>query len=160
MFLQSSKVLLRSFSPEDADQYYEIACDDSIRKYLMYFYTKTPDDSVRLINDLCNCDFSNNFWFAVCDSRTGELVGVLAAFRTFSLVLEICFFTGKKYRRCGYCINALELFINYVKENTKYASLFFNVETTNASSHAILRRLGISIQDGQEYFVYSLHTRK
>lgn len=160
MFLRGEKIFLREFLPNDFKAYFEIAHSDSVRRYIRYCYTETLEESVKAISDLSNCNFTDNFYFAICEMKTGKIIGAVLTFRMFSLVLETCCFISEQYRNHGYCTEALQLLIDYLESNTVYRSLFFNVLTDNKPSQSVLKKLGFHIGDNQEYFTYSLKRKK
>lgn len=158
--LQSEEILLRRFSMEDVDDYYQVAHDPLVKQFVQYAHVETKGEAIELLSNYKTYDFVNDFYFAICDAKSGKIIGALLAFRTFSRILEVCYFIGSQYRGNGFCLKALQLFIDYLESNTPYSILFFNVRSDNIPSRNIMRKLGISIEsDKQEYFRYFLNKR-
>lgn len=159
LLLCSERIVLRQFFKEDVESYYSIAHDPLVQLYVPYAYTETIGEALDLLENYETYDFVNDFYFAICDAKTEKLVGALLAFRTFSRILEVCYFVGQEHRGNEYCLEALHLFVDYLEKHTSYTSLFFDVRQDNVASRKIMQKLGLSVASNQDYFHLPLHPK-
>ena len=142
MVLEGKRIILRPFQKEDASEYLKIANDIAIKQYLQFASPDTLEESIELIENYCNVDFVNDFYFVIEDIQTHQLIGALLCFRTSSFVLDTSYFLSKDYRGNGIILEALEVFIKYLSKNTVYKTLFFMINPNNSASKRIMEKLG------------------
>ncbi|MBR6033624.1 MAG: GNAT family N-acetyltransferase [Clostridia bacterium] len=151
----SGRIMLRSFTKADAEEYYAVAHDSQIKRYVPYSYTETLEDAVTLLDNYANVDFVNDFYYAICNADTSQMVGAILAYRNSSFTLEVCAFVGRQFRGLGYCSQATMVFARHIADSTPYTALNFAVKRSNSASRAIMRKLGFKCT-APEYFAYVL----
>ena len=159
ILLQTPRLCLRPFTEEDVDAYYAIASDLEVERYLKFAFPRSKEQCREMVEDYVSYDFLNNFGFLICKKDTGDLVGALIAFRLYNSVIEVIYFIGKDYRGNHYAAEALQEFIQYLAESTKYSHLFFYVERSNEASRKVLSQLSCSMHPNQIYYYYPLRLR-
>ena len=142
MVLEGKRIILRPFKKEDANEYLKIANDIDIKQYLPFASPDTLEESIELIENYCELDFVNDFYFVIEDIQTHHLIGALLCFRTSSFMLDTSYFIAKDYRGNGLILEALEVFIDYLSKNTVYKTLFFMINHNNLASKRIMEKLG------------------
>ncbi len=155
MYIWSGKLMLRNFLVSDTEQFYSVAHDPGVKRYVPYCYPHTLDEAAELIDNYSKVDFINDFYFAICNAETKQMVGVIMAYRNSSLTLEVCAFIGEKWRGLGYCTEATKVVMRYLATSTNYTALNFAVKRSNKASRHVLEELGAR-QVGPEYYVYIL----
>jgi len=142
MVLKGDRILLRPFKKEDVTAYLSITNDLEIKKFLPFTSPDNLGECIELIENYYNLDFINDFYFAIEELETHQLIGGLLSFRTTTFVLDTSYFIAKDYRGNGLILEALQVFINYLSENTVYKTLFFMINHNNLSSKRIMEKLG------------------
>ncbi|MBR6504583.1 MAG: GNAT family N-acetyltransferase [Clostridia bacterium] len=145
MVLKGERILLRPFKKEDAEEYFKIANDTIIKKYIPFASPDTIEECTELIDNYINLDFINDFYFVIEDLHTHQLIGAVLCFRTTSFTLDTSYFIAKNYRGNGFILETLEVFIDYLSKNTSYKTLFFMIKKDNLASKKIMKKLGSKI---------------
>ena len=142
MVLQGNRIILRKFKKEDAKGYLKIANDIAIKQYLPFASPDTLEETIELIENYCDLDFVNDFYFIIEDKSNHQLIGALLCFRTTMYTLDTSYFIAKDYRGNGLILEALKVFIDYLSKNTVYKTLFFMISHNNLASKRIMEKLG------------------
>ena len=85
-----------------------------------------------------NC--RDDFYLAV--EKEGKMVGCIIAIRIKKTILDVSVLMGKKFRGQGIMKEAMEGFIEWLKENTKYCNLSIAIKQTNKSSLRLASKIG------------------
>jgi len=145
MVLQGDRIILRKFKKEDAEEYLAIANEIEIKKFLPFASPDNLEECVELIENYCDLDFVNDFYFILEDKSTHHLIGALLCFRTTTFTLDTSYFISKDYRGNGFILEALKVFIYYLSKNTVYKTLFFMINNKNLASKKIMQKLGSKV---------------
>ena len=145
MVLNGERILLRPFKEDDAEEYLNLANEETIKQYLPFASPDNLEECIELIDNYSDLDFINDFYFVIEDKSTHRLIGALLCFRTSSFMLDTSYFIGKEFRGNGLALEVLEVFINYLSKNTVYKTLFFMINNRNLSSKKIMEKLGSKI---------------
>lgn len=131
--IESERLLLRPFTIADAESYFQMTSDATIRKYIPYGWKKTLEEMKELILDYSRGDFTRDFYVAIEDKKSHELVGAIisVALRTKPLELDMSILIDAKHRQKGYMSEALEAFNRSVP---KPAYLSFMIKKDNIAS--------------------------
>lgn len=142
MVLEGKRIILRPFKKEDSKEYLKLVNDVAIKQYLSFASPDTLEESIELLENYCEVDFVNDFYFVIEDTKTHQLIGALLCFRTSTFILDTSYFIAKDYRGNGFVIEALKVFIDYLSKNTAYNTLFFMINNKNLTSKKIMQKLG------------------
>lgn len=142
MVLEGKRILLRRFKNEDVKEYFKIATDESMKKYLPYASPDDLEECIELIENYSNLDFINDFYLIIEDKDSHQMIGAILSFRTSALELDTSYFIGKDFRGNGFVIEALQVFIDYLSKNCIYKTLFFMIKNDNLPSTKIMEKLG------------------
>lgn len=145
MVLMGERIILRKFKKEDANEYLKIANEKAVKEYIPFASPDNLKECIELIENYCELDFINDFYFIIEDKTSHQLIGALLCFRTSTFMLDTSYFIAKNYRGNGFIIEALEVFIDYLSKNTIYDTLFFMINNRNLASKKIMKKLGSKI---------------
>lgn len=160
MVLEGKRIILRPFKKEDSVDYFKVSSEKSIKKYLPYASANTLKECDDLVNNYSTMDFINDFYFVIEEKQTHQIIGSLLAFRRLSTSLEICYLIGNEYRGKEYCVESLNIFIEYLKQHTIYKTLLFDVCKSNISSLTIMKKINAKIHEVSESSInYKYHIK-
>lgn len=142
MVLQGNRILLRKFKKEDAEEYFKISNETGVHKYLPYASPQDLAESKELMENYITYDFINDFYFVIEEISTHRMIGSLTSYRTTSIALNVSSFIGKDFRKNGFGLEALNLFIDYLSKNTNYKSLVFTIHDGNEASLKVMQKIG------------------
>lgn len=147
MLLQTDRLLLREYTPDDFASLYEILSDP----YTMRHYPK-PFDEARVKNWIqWNLDnyavFGFGLW-AVILKESGSLIGDCGiTMQTINGKIrpEIGYHIHKDHQRRGYATEAAAKCIDYAFENTPFGVLFSYMKHTNVASYTVALKNGMHL---------------
>lgn len=131
--IESERLLLRNFTLEDAEAYFQMTQDDDIKRYLPYTCTNSLDGALSLIKIFyMHGDFVRDFYLVLEEKSTHEFIGAIIATtsRNFSTI-DMCLMIQKDYRNRGYMTEALNTFFTTLPAGTL---LSFVIEKDNENS--------------------------
>lgn len=132
--IESERLLLRPFKLADAEEYFQMTSDATIRHYIPHCWKNTIEKTRDLISKYyLHGDFSRDFYIIVEDKFSHEIIGsiIAVATRTKPLDLDISFMIKAEKRNQGYMFEALEAFMRSV---SKPAYLTFMIKKDNVAS--------------------------
>lgn len=132
--IESERLLLRPFKLADAEEYFQMTSDATIRHYIPNCWKKTIEKTRDLISTYyLHGDFSRDFYIIIEDKISHEIIGAIIAVatRTKPLDLDISFLIKAEKRKQGYMYEALEAFMRSVP---KPAYLTFMIKEDNIAS--------------------------
>ena len=157
MSIKSPEVLLRPFTLDDVDAFYQIAHNREVKQFVPYAYTGFRRTAKELIRNYITYDFTNDFYYAICKSDTNELIGAILAYRLPNTkILDTSYFIGKEHRGKSYMMKALRLFISHIAKETNYDYLRFVVSPYNKISLGIMFELGLADNGDEMVYFYPL----
>lgn len=138
--IESERLLLRPFTIADAESYFQMTSDATIRKYVPYCWKKTLEEMKELILDYSRGDFTRDFYVVIEDKKSHELVGAIiaVALRTKPLELDMAILIDVNHRKKGYMSEALKAFSRSVP---KPAYLSFMIKEENIASLKTIAKL-------------------
>ncbi|MBQ7410378.1 MAG: GNAT family N-acetyltransferase [Clostridia bacterium] len=139
--IESERLLLRPFTIADAESYFQMTSDATIRKYVPYCWNENLEETQELILDYYSRgDFTRDFYVVIEDKISHQLVGAIiaVALRTKPLELDMAILIDAKHRQKGYMSEALEAFTRSVP---KPAYLSFMIEKDNIASLKTVAKL-------------------
>ena len=141
MVLKGTRITLRKFKKEDANEYLAIVNEPAIKQYVPFASPDDLEECKELIENYSDLDFINDFYFIIEENKTHKIIGSLLSFRTFSFSFDLSYLIGKDYRGNGYVLEALNLFIDYLSKNTNYRLLEITIDNTNTAYQKIMEKL-------------------
>lgn len=143
MLLQSERILLRKFDLRDFKKYYLATQDEEIKTFLPYAYGDTLEITKNLIRNYSGVDFKNDFYFAIEDKESNNIIGAILAFRSYRIdLLDVSYFISKSFRGHEYCLEALKIFCEFLRLTTNYVCLEFAIRPENSNSKNVMKKLG------------------
>ena len=147
MLLQTDRLLLREYTPDDFDGLYEILSDpDTMQHY------PNPFDEARVKSWIqWNLDnyavFGFGLW-AVVLKESGSLIGdcgITMQAINGKIRPEIGYHIHKDHQRRGYATEAAAKCIDYAFENTPFGTLFSYMKHTNVASYTVALKNGMHL---------------
>ena len=144
MIIETKRLILRPFKMEDVEEFFLISSDKEVQKYLFsYSIKKSIDDFKKLVYEYSLCDFTTNFYFAICDKSTNKIMGALIINRTTFTVLDVSYFIGKDFRNNGYMKEALIGFKDFLSNSSfQYSALELTTSNSNKISQKVIESCG------------------
>lgn len=144
MNIETTRLILRPFRMEDLDEYFSLITDEDIRKYV-YSYTRisSKEDLSELVSVYAQGDFTNDFYYVICDKVTNNIIGAIIAVKNPNCILDVSYLIGKSFRNRGYLKEALLGFINFLlNSDFFYSQLELVTENDNLVSQHIIEFCG------------------
>ena len=138
--LEKSNVSLKEIQKSDRDEFYRIAKDSRVKKFVGFLYPEDKTDAESILDFIIDPDY---ICFKIVESESGNMVGVIFGDKLSEEKIDVCFLVGKDYRKRGYCTTAINLFATYLKENTAFKEMQFYVRSRNKNSRNVMKRLRI-----------------
>lgn len=150
MNIFTKRLILRTFKLKDANQFFSIIQDEEIKQYLKGIYEKSKARVKENLVIYMDADFINDYYYAVEDRKSGELIGAIIATRMNKHEIEVAYFVGKEYRQQGYMKEALNSFLNRVCYWNKEKTFKFVIDKQNIPSISLMKSLNIPIFSEQK----------
>lgn len=134
MLIETSRLILRPFTLNDANEYYNLVQDMLIRKYVPFSYLDTLNETkITIEESYSKSDFIHDFYLLIIEKESGNIIGaILITQNPHAKYFDSCYFIGEKYRRKGYMKEALEAFLYNFPFTNK--TLMFFINSTNTVS--------------------------
>lgn len=157
MIIHSNKITLRSFTLDDVRDFYEMVHNDStIKKYVPYAYVRDLTEAVENIEVYQKGDCINDFYLVI--EIDSVMVGAILAVRTFPEILDVSLIISKTYRGQGIMNDSLNIFVDWLKNNTRYGTLMFVVKNDNTSSIRLIEKFKVNLtREGKDSRTYRLY---
>ena len=134
---------LETFTICRSKEYYELAhSSDDIEKYLPGFVKNSLESSAKAVDTFSMYNYWNDFAFLITNNIHTPVGAIFAYQNLVSNALDVNYFIGDKYRRQGFMKSAIMAFKDYIKSNTPYSYLMFDVRIDNIPSQKLLTSLG------------------
>lgn len=148
MNIETTRLILRPFRMEDLDEYYALISDEDIRKYI-YSYTEisSKEKLSEIISTYSQGDFTNDFYYVICDKITNNILGAIIAVKVSPSMLNVSYFIGKSYQNNGYMKESFMEFINFLLDSNLFYS---RLELTTKNDNLVAQHI-IESCDGTQY---------
>jgi ribosomal-protein-alanine N-acetyltransferase len=169
--IETGRLLLRNFTHDDIEAFYELAQDPEIYRTLPEDHPYDRREVREIIRYFLDCYPSNargnvpKFALAITIRESGQLIGDvgIGRFSRDSRRHEIFCFLGSQYWGEGYGSEAVGALLAYVREHRIVDTLVAAVVPTNVASARILQNIGFrpaehSYEDDRDLYVLDLHT--
>lgn len=155
MEIQAGEYKLRSFTEDDAINFYYLAHDEIVRKYVPYAYPKNIKYAHEMVKDYVKGDCINDFYMLIQHNK--DLVGMIIAVKIKWRTLEVSAFISPEYRGKGIMTIAMKSFKKWLSDNTEYERLLMFIEEENIASNCQIKKIGGAFSHVYEkYNVYKV----
>jgi ribosomal-protein-alanine N-acetyltransferase len=150
VFLLTDRLILRNFTHDDKNEFYSITRDPKIYETLPEDHMYSMDEISEII-DWFVYQYDNNkpdnipkFPLAIILKNEQKMIGNIGIghYSYDKSKKEIFYFINSKYWNKGYTSEAVEMFLQYVKDNKLASSLIGAVVPQNTASSKILIKNG------------------
>lgn len=151
MYIETSRIIVRDFAPEDAAELHDILGDDETMEYCepAYDFRKTQ----RFLNSFC---IEQRGAVAAVGRDNGRVIGYILFNELENEIFELGWIFNKNFWRQGYAYEACEAVIDYAFRKKKARKII--AETTDAlKSVRLMEKLGMQFGGKQaDMFLYEL----
>jgi len=148
--IETPRLILRSFSIKDKDEFFDIIQDPAIYKTLPEDHMYNREEVDCIIDFFLSCYSKNKtgyipkFPLAITLKPKGEIIGNVGIghYSLDDTETEIFYFINSNYWNKGYTSEAVSVFLNYVKSNKLVNELIGTVVSNNIASIKILENNG------------------
>ena len=132
MIIHAGEYRLRSFTLCDVEEFYRIAHEPKVKQYVMFAYPENVEECFSTVAIYSRGDCINDFYLAI--EKENIMVGSIIAVRMEGKVLDVSEIISKEFRGQGIMTIAMKAFVEWLKDNTQYEELSFEIEENNVSS--------------------------
>lgn len=153
--LETDRLILRQFTPEDAGQVSRNSKQPIVAHYLTDMVFETEADALGWINWINNDKFDvsiPNIVVAVVEKSTEICVGLIGVAPKYELQnqVEILYAVSDAYQNRGYTTEAGHALIDWVFANTALTALVAIVKPDNVPSNRVVEKLGFQYENDIE----------
>lgn len=144
MYIETPRMFIRKFIPEDADDLYDILGDAETMEKCepAYDFEKTE----KFLNSFCIG--RNGALAAAVHKESGKMIGYILFNEFAADVYEIGWFYNRNYWRHGYAYESCKALIDYAFEELNACKIFAETIDT-VKSVGLMRKLGMQLEDIQ-----------
>lgn len=148
--IETSRLVLRPFTINDAKDFFNITRDEDIRKFIPGCYFETLEETKEVFEKFyTKGDLEHDYYLAIVEKSSNTLVGSFIITQNSDFyTYEFCYFIKKEERLKGYF---KEAFTAFFKQSAP-ASFSFNIAPENESSWLALKK---TIEKLSDIAVYS-----
>ena len=158
MIIQAGEYELRPFKKDDAINFFNLAHDELVKKYVPYAYPKNIEEANKMVQDYLKGDLKNDFYLLI--EQNEILIGMIIAVRYSKKTLDTSAFIAKNFRGKGIMTIAMKSFIKWLYDNTDYENLIMFIEKENIASNCQIKKIGgVHISKYENNNVYSVTIR-
>jgi len=151
MHIETKRLLIRDFCPEDAEALHRILGDAETMKYLEEPYSLRQTEA--FLSSFC---IGRKGAFAACLRESGALVGYILFKGLSQGEYELGWIMNRDYWRQGYAYEACRAVIDYAFRELSANKIFAETIDTERSL-ALMKKLGMSFERREgELYIYSL----
>lgn len=158
--IESSRILLRPWQDSDAEALYKYASDPIVGERAGWPPHKSVEESLEIIRTVFNTPTT----WAIVLKDTGEAIGAMGYMPDCPLNLParpneplVGYWVGKPYWNQGICTEALQLMLNYIRQETSYTSLISSHFIDNPASGRVVEKCGF-LPTGETAIDEDLHS--
>ena len=148
--LEKTNVILKEIQKSDLDEFYRIANEKGVEKYVGFMYPEDVEDAEVTLDFLMDPEY---ICFKISESESGNMVGIIFGDEVSEDEIDISFFIGNEYRKKGYCAMAVTLYEEYLKQHTEFKKMQFYIKKKNRKSQNVMKRLGIHEKSRDKYAI-------
>ena len=163
-------IVLRPIQFRDTQVYFDLTHSDlDIKHYMPEKVKDTLAQTGEFLGKYERADFQTEYAYIIELHSSDGIFPIGALFASASPIynsLTVTYFIGKRYRRQGYMKEALRKFAAFIRHETHYCSLFFDVQSSNQTCKNLVQHIGansigispISVFEQFERFELKLRT--
>jgi ribosomal-protein-alanine N-acetyltransferase len=143
--LETERLILRQFTPQDAEDLYRVcASDPDVARFAYESAYETKEEAVAIITKRCGPNDTAVNW-AILLKETEQFIGAIDVSLTDeeAKAMETTYELGKAWWHQGFAAEALAVVIKYVFEELKINRLWASYDPRNPNSGAVLRKCGL-----------------
>lgn len=147
--LETQRLLLRCFTPDDAPFILELLTDPGFRRFIGDRGVRTPDDARRYIDERFVASYTRNGFglYAVVRKEDGAVVGMCGLVKRDGLEdVDVGFALLPAYRAKGYAIESATAVLELGRSAFGLRRIVAIVNPENADSIRVLERLGMTFE--------------
>lgn len=160
--LSSNRIILRPWQDSDAEALYKYASDPDVGERAGW----PPHQSVEESREIIHTVFHNDSTWAIVLRETDEAIGAMGYMPDCPLNLParqgeplVGYWVGKPYWNQGICTEALQLMIDYIRQETDYTSLISSHYIDNPASGRVMEKCGF-VSTGETAIDETLYSGK
>lgn len=139
MIIETPRLLLRPFTENDSQYWYELTQDPEIVKYVPYAVVSSVKDSLETIkNYYIKGDFRRDFYMVIESKENHDMIGAIIATTNSDFDLDMSLVMSKNYRHSGYMKEAVMTFCSTIK----HQDFVFIVKDDNIPSLSLMKAIG------------------
>ncbi len=147
MRLETSRLVLREYSPEDWERIHIYGSQPEFSKYELWG-PNTVEDSKKFIADMIKVQESEPLFaynFAVCEKASGLLIGGCSIRREgyASVVANLGWAINPDFQSRGYATEAAARLIEFGLKDLGLRVIYATCDTRNAPSYRVMEKLGM-----------------
>lgn len=143
--MQTNRILLRPWQDSDAEALYKYASDPVVGERAGWSPHKSVEESLEIIRTI----FKNPTTWAIVLKETNEAIGAMGYMPDCPLSLPahegeplVGYWVGKPYWNQGICTEALQLMLEYIRNETAYTTLICSHFVDNPASGRVMEKCG------------------
>jgi len=142
-YLETERLILRRFVPEDAEALFEILRNEEVNTFLPWFPAKTVEDACQWMKERYLDSYSDpwGYNYAVCLKETGELIGYAGA--SYSEKAEFGYGYRKDCWRKGYGTEAGKAILERMRD-AGFPFVIATHDRENPGSGGVMRKCGMT----------------
>lgn len=150
--IETSRLLLRMFEPDDLDDLSRIYADADVMKYLSGHPLTTEEAASWLNHFLSGWEEYGFGWWAVVFKESGELIGHCGLqFINVTPEVEVSYGLASAYWRKGLASETARACLRYGFEQLKLGRIYALADPGNIWSHRVMERVGMSYVKTEYY---------
>lgn len=140
MHIETPRILVRDFDPNDVNDLWEILGDEETMKDCEPVYS--IEKTERFLKDFC---IGRKAAVAAVQRESGKMIGYILFNQTFAGVYEIGWFFNRNYWRNGYAYESCKAVMDYAFDSLDTHKIF--AETTDEiKSVNLMKKLGMKLE--------------
>ena len=155
--IKSKRVTLRKIRREEVSEYFQIAYDEEIKKFLPYAYCENFEEAEYFLESMVdNTKTSGELGIVNEDDK---LVGVITYERNIKDMYELNFFIGQNFRKKGYALESITALIGRLSKEGELTKYIMACKYGNVASKELIKKLGgkrIQVLNNNEYEIFRI----
>ena len=139
-------IVLRPIKFRDTQAYFDLTHSDlDIKKYVPKKVKNTLAQTGEFLGECEKADFQTEYAYIIELHSSDGIFPIGALFASATPIynsLTVTYFIGKHYRHQGYMKEALRKFAAFIKHDTRYCSLFFDIPASNQTCKNLVQSVG------------------
>ncbi len=148
--LETSRLILRPLTVDDAEAIFKWAGDPRVNKYMIYPLYKSKEEAKPWIETLYEDEKKLDYGFVL--KETGELIGSGGLYYHEDIdVWSVGYNLAFDFWKHGYTVEAIEKIIDYAKSKYQVRAIAGTFAIGNYGSMRVMEKLGMTFYEDTEY---------